>query len=225
MAGQEVVFGKRGAPAKPAAPPRREAPSAAFLAASEAARAAFLHGHPDRELDAEPALSGRSAARDEEADMRRFIGANWAGYRDLWLKMKDAPALAPSRSYAAAAFTGLWLLFRRRYGLVLTVMALQFGVTFAAPLFGAPLDLVVALIFGRYGKALVVRDGFAAIARIRGERGAADDADLRIAQAGGTSVIALIAGAFLALWLLLIVSGEAPRDAGALLDALVGVKI
>ena len=225
MAGQEVVFGKRGAPAKPAAPPRREAPSAAFLAASEAARAAFLHGHPDRELDAEPALSGRSAARDEEADMRRFIGANWTGYRELWRKMKDAPDLAPSRSYGAAAFTGLWLLYRKRYALALMVMALQFGGAYAAPDFGALIDLAIALIFGRYGKAMVVPEGLAAIARVRGERRAAGDARIRVARAGGTSVIAPIAGALLAGWLLFAASGETPGDAGALLNELLGVKI
>jgi hypothetical protein len=220
MAGQEVVFGMRGAPVRRTAPARREAPSAAFLAVSEAARAAMLPGGADAERGGEPTASGRSAARDEEADIRRFVGANWQGYRALWLAMKDAPTLAPSRSYPAAAFTFLWLLYRRRYGLALTVMALQFGVAFAAPLFAAPLDLVVALFFGRYGKALVVRDGLAAIARIRGERNVGDDAELNIARAGGTSVLAPIAGALFVCWALLAASGV-----GALIGALAGVKI
>ncbi len=225
MAREEIVFGKRVAPARRTAPPRREEPSAAFLAVSEAARAAFRHGDPDRQLDVEPAPSSRSAARDEEADMRRFVGANWEGYRGLWLAMKDARALAPSRSYAAAAFTGLWLLYRRRYGLAFAVMALQWGVLYAAPVYGAPIDLVVAFLFGRYGKALVVRDGLAVIAGIRGERGAPDDAEARIARAGGTSVLAPLAGALFACWALLAACGEAPSGVAALVDALAGVKI
>ncbi len=219
MSRQEVVFGKRDAPAK-GAPPRREGPSEAFLAASEAARAAFLRGDSGLESDAEPAPAGPSASRDEEADMRRYIGANWPGYRDLWLAMKDAPALAPSRCVAAAAFSSLWLLYRKRYGLGLMVMALQFGGAYAAPDFGALIDLAIALIFGRYGKAIVVRDGLAVIAGIRGEHGAADDARIRIARAGGTNVIAPIAGALLACWLLFAASGEAAGDGGALLGAL-----
>jgi hypothetical protein len=221
MPGQEVVFGKRGGPAKNP-PPGREAPSQAFLAASEAARAAFLRGDWDREPDAEPGPAARPAARDDEADMRRFVGANWPGYRDVWLAMKDAAGLAPSRSLAAAAFTGLWLLYRKRYALGLMVMALQFGVTIVMPGFGALIDLALALAFGRYGKAIVVRDGLAAIAAIRGEGGAADEASLRIARAGGTSLLAPIAGALVALWLVFAASGEAAGDAGALLGALLG---
>jgi hypothetical protein len=224
MSGREVVFGKRGASAK-APPPRREGPSEAFLAASEAARAAFLRGDFDQESDAEPAPARSSAALDEEADMRRYIGANWPGYRDLWLAMKDTAALAPSRCYAAGALTSFWLLYRKRYALALMVMALQFGGAYAAPDFGALIDLAIALIFGRYGKAMVVREGLAAIARVRGERRAAGDARIRVARAGGTSVIAPIAGALLAGWLLFAASGETPGDAGALLNELLGVKI
>jgi len=223
MAGPEIVFGKRGVAAK-AAPPRREAPSEAFLAASEAARSAFRRGGSDRDWAAEPAPEESPAPRDEEADMRRYIGANWPRYRDLWLKLKDAPALAPSRCFAAAAFTGLWLLYRRRTALALGVIALQFGGAYAAPYFGALIDLAVALFFGRYGKSMVVNDGLAAIARIRGESGAAADADVRIARAGGTSLIAPIVGALFAGWLLLTASGEAPGDAATLLNALLGVR-
>lgn len=223
MSGQEVVFGKRGAPAK-RPPPQREARSEAFLAASEAARAAFLRRDLDRDRDGEPAPAARSAARDEEADMRRFIGANWAGYRDVWLAMKDAAGLAPSRSFAAAAFTGLWLLYRKRYALGLMVMALQFGVTIAVPEFGALIDLALAVAFGRYGKAIVMRGGLAAIAAARGEGGAADEASLRIARAGGTSLVAPIAGGLVAGWLIFTASGEAAGDAGALLGALLNYE-
>ncbi len=224
MSPQEAVFGKRGAPAK-RAPVQRETPSEAFLAASAAAQAAFVHGEEDRESDAEPAPPASSAARGEEADMRRYIGANWPDYRDLWLAMKDAPALAPSRCFAAAAFSALWLLYRKRYALALGVMALQFGGAYAAPDFGALIDLAIALFFGRYGKAMVVRDALGAIARIRGEHGAADDARLRIVRAGGTSLIAPIVGALVAGWLLLGASGQAAGDLAGLLNALLGVKI
>jgi hypothetical protein len=224
MSGQEVVFGKRGAPAQRAAP-RREKPSPAFLAASEAARAAFLRGDLDSAADVEPAPAAGPARFDEEADMRRFIGANWTGYRELWRKMKDAPDLAPSRSYGAAAFTGLWLLYRKRYALGFLTMALQFGATFNAPEIGALVDLALAFFFGRYGKAIVVRDGLAAIAKLKGECGAADDIDVRIVRAGGTTLVAPIAGALLASWLLIAASGEAAGEGGAILAALLGVKI
>jgi hypothetical protein len=198
MSGQGVVFGKRGAPAGRAPPPRREVPSETFLAASEAARAAFVRGDSGSGPEAAPTPAGPAAALDEEADMRRFIGANWAGYRHLYFAMKDAPGLAPSPSLAAAAFSSLWLLYRKRYALGLMVLALQFGGGYAAPDWGALIDLAAAFVFGRYGKAMVVRAGLAAVARIRGERDAPEEARQRIARAGGTTIVAPILGALLA---------------------------
>jgi hypothetical protein len=71
----------------------------------------------------------------------------------------------------------------------------------------------------------VVRDGLAAIAKLKGECGAADDIDVRIVRAGGTTLVAPIAGALLASWLLIAASGEAAGEGGAILAALLGVKI
>jgi hypothetical protein len=186
-----------------------------------------------RRLDSDAGLlpAGHSAYFDDEADMRRYIGPNWPKYRDLWLAMKGAPAYVPSRCYAAAVLTSLWLLYRKRYALAFGVMALQLIVTFTLLDFGGLIDLAIALVLGRYGKSIVVRDGLAAIARIRGATGAADDDGYsRIVRAGGTNIVApiagaliagaLIAGLFVANWRFLVASGEPPGDAAALLNAL-----
>jgi hypothetical protein len=166
---------------------------------------------------------------DDEADMRRYIGPNWPKYRDVWLAMKGEPSLVPSRSLAAAIFTSLWLLYRKRYMLALAVMALQVVAAFGLLDLGGLIDLAIAVILGRYGKSIVVRDGVAAIATIRSVTGAEDDVYLQIVRAGGTNIIAPIVGAslvsalvasvFVAGWHLLTASSNAPGDA-ALFDAL-----
>ena len=148
---------------------------------------------PGRRAGAGRSLGARRRSRHAPLHRRELAGISRRLAGD-----EGRGGLAPSRSFAAAAFTGLWLLYRKRYALGLMVMALQFGVTIAMPEFGALIDLALALAFGRYGKAIVVRDGLAAIAAARGEGGAADDASLRIARAGGTSLIAPIAGALVA---------------------------
>lgn len=71
---------------------------------------------------------------------------------------------------------------------------------------------------------MVVRASLAVIAKVRGECGAADEIDVRIARAGGTSLVAPIAGALFAFWLVIAASGEAAGQGGALLGALLGVK-
>jgi hypothetical protein len=180
-----------------------------------------LHGGSDGDSDAGRSLLGHPAYIDDEADMRRYIGPNWPKYRNLWLVMKDVPTLVPSRCYAAAAFSSLWLLYRKRYALAFGVMALQLVVTFALPDFGGLIDLAVALILGRYGKSIVVRDGLVAIARIRAATGAADDDSYsRIVRAGGTNIVAPIAGALIAAaliagmsvasWQFPVANGQAP---------------
>jgi hypothetical protein len=189
-----------------------------------------LHGGSDGDSDAGGSLRGHPAYIDDEADMRRYIGPNWPKYRNLWLVMKDQPTLLPSRCYTAAAFSSLWLLYRKRYALAFGVGALQLVVSFALPDFGGLIDLAVALILGRYGKSIVVRDGLVAIARIRGATGAADyDIYSRIVRAGGTNIAAPIAGALVAAaliagmsaasWQFPVANGQVSGDAAALFNA------
>jgi hypothetical protein len=215
MSGQDVEFGKRRTRTAPPQP-RRDDASEAFVTASLAARSAFLKGDSAWEADSEAAAG--SAPVDDEADMMRYIGPNWPRYRDLWLMKRGA--FAPSRSYAAAAFTSLWLLYRKRYALGLLVMAMQIGCAYAAPRFAIVADLAWATFLGRYGKSIVVRDGFAAIARIRSEAGPDGDARARISGAGGTSLIAPIAGALLLGWLTFAASAGGTEDGAALLSIL-----
>jgi hypothetical protein len=110
------------------------------------------------------------------------------------------------------------------------VGALQLVVSFALPDFGGLIDLAVALILGRYGKSIVVRDGLVAIARIRGATGAADyDIYSRIVRAGGTNIAAPIAGALVAAaliagmsaasWQFPVANGQVSGDAAALFNA------
>jgi hypothetical protein len=193
VSGRQVVFGKRGASTlRPAARPAPEHDSRAYLETAAAARAAFRDGGPSgADEPSRPAVAEPS----EEAGMRDYIGANWRRYRPLWLEMKGAPGLKRSRSLAAGAFASLWLLYRKQYRIGAAILAAQAAMTYEAAAWSPVFDLAVAAFLARYGKSIVVLGAMAANDRIRSAGLSPDIAAIRIAGAGGVSLIAPIVGA------------------------------
>lgn len=191
--GREVVFGKRGArgprPA-PAAPPRE---SQAYLEMAAAARAAFRESARD-DVDAPSAARPETG---EDADIRAFVGPNWRFYQPLWAKMKGAPGLRAGRCWSAAAFAGVWLLYRKQYRLGAFILALQVASTYAALEWSPLFDLALAAFLGRYGKSIVLTSGVSRIEKIRAQGLSPEITTIRIAGAGGINSVAPLLGAIL----------------------------
>ncbi len=127
--------------------------------------------------------------------MRDYIGANWRRYRPLWLEMRGAPGLKASRSLAAAIFSSLWLLYRKQYGVGAAILAAQSAMTYEAMEWSPVFDLAVAAFLARYGKSIVILGAMAAIDRVRAADRSPEISAIRIAGAGGVSLIAPIFGA------------------------------
>ncbi len=192
VSSRHAVFGKRGVPIV-APPPRMPAlGSAAYLETIAAARAAYRDGAP---FVADEPTRPAAAEASDEAGMRDYFGSNWRRYRPLWLEMKGAPGLKPSRSLAAAVFSSLWLLYRKQYRVGAAILAAQAAMTYGAVEWSAVFDLAVAAFLARYGKSIVVLGAMAAIDRIRSAGLSRDITAIRIAGAGGVSLIAPIVGA------------------------------
>jgi hypothetical protein len=196
--GQQPVFCKRGARPAPPATSLAPAPSAAYLEVAAAAREAFLR-EPEARYEDARGLASASAESADDLDMRAYIGSNWRAYRPLWLKMKTAPGLRPSRSIAAALLTSIWLLYRKQYRLGAVILAALLAMTWAALEWSPVFDVVVAVFLGRYGKSIVVLKGISKIESIRAAAPTPKIAAMRIGGAGGSNFIAAILGALLLL--------------------------
>ena len=198
MSESQNVFGKRGARlAQPIAAPSNKPnePSAAYLELAAAARRS-LNEHDARAADDRRSYL-EAAPRDEDADMRAFIGGGWRAYRATWEKMKGAPRLTMSRSYAAAAFTSIWLLYRKQYVRGLALLAVQASM-FKWQLEWSPVfDLLVAAFLAEFGKSIVLMRGVGVIRRIRSVAPSSEVAAIRIAGAGGVDWVSALCGAAL----------------------------
>ena len=209
----QIVFGKRGAsPVQPVVAPasKPEEPSAAYLELAAAARQTL------RERDRSGSDEVRAfAASDDDADMRAFIGRGWRAYRAPWEKMKGAPGLTMSRSWPAAAFTGIWLICRKQYVLGLPLLAVQAAMFQWRMEWSGVFDLLVASFLAQFGKSIVLMRAAAAIRRIRSAVPSPDVAAIRIIGAGGRDwVSALCAAALLMGLVVSSVSGVfSPREA------------
>lgn len=191
VAHRQAVFGKRGVRIAP--PPRAPAQaSPAYLETIAAARAAFRDGAPS---GAHEPSRPAAAEGSREAGMREYFGSNWRQYRPLWLEMKGAPGLKPSRSLAAAVFSSLWLLYRKQYRVGAAILAAQAATTYEAAQWSAVFDLAIAAFLARYGKSIVVLGAMAATDQIRSAGLSPDITAIRIAGAGRVNLIAPILGA------------------------------
>jgi hypothetical protein len=192
------VFGKRGVrptTREPAAarPPPPE-PSAAYLEIAAAARKALGEREPSEALaEASPVTP---VARDDD-DMRAYVGPNWRAYRALWGKMKDAPEVTVRRSFFAAVFSSLWLLYRKQYALGAAILAAQAAMMQADSAWSSIFDLVVATLLGQFGMSIVLLRGARRIARVRESGVTPGIAAILVGGAGGVDWVAALSGAAL----------------------------
>ncbi len=180
MQDSRIVFGKRGAQARPERAPRPH------FASAPRALPAFDTGAGEIEAGVE--TPRRRDADGGEADLKLYFGDDWPQYAPLWRRMEGG-AWRPSWSFKAALLAGYWLLYRKQavgYAFVVAY-ALLGSVGSSWEVYAISINIVCCVFLGLFGKSMVLNGALRTIARIRALHGADRHADWRIGRAGGTS--------------------------------------
>lgn len=187
---QQAGFGRRGRQEAPAPAPAFGRQRAAEAAPSLPSMADLMRGASGGEDGAAPqgsAGGARAGGGAGEVDMMRAIGSNWPKYRDLWLTMRHSGGWAPSFSFGALFFGGVWLLYRRQWGWFFAVMILQIAISFVDLKSAWLSSLAIQGALGIFGKSLVLRAAMNRVDGIRSMGLSADDTARRIEKSGGVS--------------------------------------
>jgi hypothetical protein len=138
-------------------------------------------------------LRGPGGDAQEEVDMMRSIGGSWASYRAIWEKMRDGDSMPVSFSAAAFFFTTLWLLYRKLYAYAFMVLAANMALLYITASNVRFLSFGVAIFFGAFGKALVVKRSMDLVAMVNHLPMSREERARKIEKSGGVSIIAVVA--------------------------------
>ncbi|WP_171051761.1 DUF2628 domain-containing protein [Alteribacter natronophilus] len=135
---------------------------------------------------AEPAASHSSATPDEKEELDAFVGKNQSYYFDRW-EQSDDPSRTAGWNWAAFFLSVFWLGYRKMYGLMILVMAVNYFLPFfvRSELLVFVLLISISIFLGLRGNAIYYRH---AKKKIGDTHKVTGDIRADLARAGGTNL-------------------------------------
>jgi hypothetical protein len=149
-----------------------------------------------------PKLNALNTIND--ADMAAFVGKNWVAYEPSWNYLKKTSRLTPttffkSFNWMAALVAPVWFLYRKMYISLAVYLAFGYGLSYIIDTFNLHINLTPALAgaMGVCARWLYLQFSASTIKKIRASTTGEEDAQLKLAKAGGVSVPGAVLGAII----------------------------